>query len=121
MPLGGVAIVNRSLRKREAVMRAGINLDLGIGTVVFHSLCHFLDDLARRVNIGFGAAEIELGLGLSPGKMRAVGLGGGKMGSIDRGCRFDALWKVGCGVDRIAPAHAVADGTDNAGARGGLA
>src|SRR5712672_2558729 len=89
MPLGGVAIVNRSLRKREAVMRAWINLDL----------C----------------------LALSPGKMRAVGLVGGKMGSIDRGGRFDALWKVGCGVDRIAPAHAVADGTDNAGARGGLA
>ena len=31
VPLGGVAIVNRPLRKREAVMGAWINLDLGIG------------------------------------------------------------------------------------------
>ena len=35
MPLGGVAIVDRPLRKREAVMGAGIDLDLGIGAIAF--------------------------------------------------------------------------------------
>ena len=33
MPFGGVTIVDRPLRKREAVMGAGINLDLGVGAL----------------------------------------------------------------------------------------
>src|SRR6267154_6416526 len=59
MPLGGVAIVNRPLRKREAVMGAGIKLDLGIGAVRLHLLSHSLDDLHRRVDIGLGATEMK--------------------------------------------------------------
>src|SRR6267154_5380956 len=57
MPLGGVAIVNRPLRKREAVMGAGIDLDLGIGAL--HRCRDLVDDLLWRVDVGFGAAEIE--------------------------------------------------------------
>ena len=36
VPLGGVAVVDRPFRKREAVMGAGIDLDLGVGA--FHAL-----------------------------------------------------------------------------------
>src|ERR1700722_17973866 len=109
MPLGGIAMVNRPLRKREAVMGAGIDLDLGIGGIVLHGLPYFLDGLHRRVDIGFRAAEIELGLGLLSGQMRAVGLVGGKMRSIDRRRGLDAFRKMRRRVDRIAPAHAIAD------------
>src|ERR1700692_1556932 len=113
MALGGLAIVNRPLRKREAVMGAGIDLDLGLGGIVFHRLFYLLDDFDRRVNVGFRAAEIEFGLGLAPGKMRAVGLVGGQMGAVDRCGGLDAVREMRCGVDRVSSAHAVADGTDN--------
>ena len=119
MPLGRVAIVDRPLRKREAVMGAGIDLDLGIGAL--HSLFHLFDDLRRRVDVGLGAAEIEFGLGLAGGQMRAVGLVGGQMRAVDRGGGLDAVRKMRRGVDRIAPAHAVADGADDVRARGSLA
>jgi hypothetical protein len=58
MPLRGVAVVNRTLRERKAVMGAGIDLDLGIGVVLLNALLYLLDDLWRRVDIGFRAAEI---------------------------------------------------------------
>src|SRR4051794_20673914 len=83
MPLGGVAIVNRPLREREAVMGAGIDLDLGIGAIVFHSLFHLLDDIRRRVDIGLGAAEIKFSFGLSGGQMGTVGLVGGQMCTVN--------------------------------------
>src|ERR1019366_7849395 len=121
MPLGGVAIVNRPLWKREAVMGAGIDLDLGIGAVFFHSLLYLLDDLRRRVNVGFRTAEIELRLGLLPGQMRTVGLVSGQMRSVDRCRRLDAPGKMRRRVNSITPAHAVAEGADNVGACGGLA
>ena len=75
-------------------------------------LFHFLDDLHRRVDIGFGAAEIELGPGLSRGEMRAVGLVGRQMRSVDRCRGFDAVRKMRRRVDGISAAHAVADGAD---------
>src|ERR1700736_1970788 len=102
MPLGGVAIVDRPFRKREAVMRAGIYLDLGIGTVLLHRLFDFLDGFHRRVDVGFGTAEIELGFGLLPRQMRTVGLVGHKMGSVDRGRGLDASRKMRRRVDRIS-------------------
>src|SRR6202171_4798407 len=89
MPLGGVTIVNRPLRKREAVMGAGIDLDFGIGAVGLHLLFYFLDDLHRRVDIGLGAAEIEFGLGLLPREMRTVGPVGGPLYAVDRGRGLD--------------------------------
>src|SRR5712671_8222641 len=87
VPLGGVAIVNWPFRKCEAVMGAGIHLDLGMG--VLHRRFHFLDDFRGGVNIGFGAAEIELGLGLARSEMWTVGLVGGQTGSVDRGRGLD--------------------------------
>src|SRR5260370_6229090 len=108
MPLRRVAMVMRKVRKGEAVMGAGIDVDLGIGAVFFHSLLYFLDELRRRVNVGFGAAEIELGFCLLSGQMRTVGLVGGQMRSVDRGRGSDAIRKMRRRVDRISPAHAVA-------------
>src|SRR3981081_3816713 len=112
MPLGGVAIVNRPLRKREAVMGAGTGLYLGIGGIGFHLLFYFLDDLHRRIDVGLGATEIELGLGLLSGEMWTVGPGGGQLHSIDRSCGLDAPRKMRCGIDGGLPAHSVADGAD---------
>src|SRR5665213_4045682 len=110
MPLGGVAVINRTLRKRKAVMGAGIDLDLATGAGVLDPLLDLVDDLLRRIDVGRGAAEIKFGLGLLPGDMRAVGLVGGQMRPIDRGRGLDALRKMRGGIDGIASAHAVADG-----------
>src|SRR3954452_15974282 len=77
MPLGGVAVVDRALRKGKTVMRAGIDLDLGVRAL--HALLHLVDDFGRRVDVGFRAGEIEFGFGLRRGKMRAVGLVGRQM------------------------------------------
>ncbi len=74
----------------------------------------------RRVDIGFGAAEIELGFGLLSGQMRAVGLVGGQMRAVDRCGGLDAIRKMRRRVDGISPAHAVADGADNFCVRGRL-
>src|ERR1700688_654079 len=74
MPLGGVAVVDRPLWKRKTVMGAGIDLNLGVSAL--HRCRDFVDDLLRRVDIGFGAAEVKLGPGLACGQMRAVGLVG---------------------------------------------
>src|SRR6202158_1773670 len=100
MPLRRVAMVNRPLRKREAVMGAGIDLDLGIGAVDLHLLFYFLDDLHWRVDVSLGATEIELGLGLLSGEMRTVGPVGGQLYAIDRSCGLDSSGEMGCGVVR---------------------
>src|SRR5437764_15257707 len=68
MPLGRVAVVDRALRKCKAVMGAGIDLDLVPASL--HRLLHLVDDLLRRIDIGLGAPEIKLSLGLRRGKMR---------------------------------------------------
>src|ERR1700722_11956246 len=120
MPLGGVAVVDRSLRKREAVMGVGIDLDLGIGLVGLHGVLELVDDFLRRIHVGFRAAEIKLGLGLLSGEMRAVGLVGRQMGAVDRGRGLDAIGKMRGRVDGITPAHAVADGADDFRVRGRL-
>src|SRR5207237_9020683 len=91
MPLGRVTMVNWPLRKRETVMGAGIDFDFGIAAMVFHSVFQLLDDFHRRVDIGFRATEIEFGCGFLPGQMRAVGLFGGQMRSVDRGGGPDAF------------------------------
>ena len=116
MTLGGGLVVDRPLRKRKTVMGAGIDLDLGIGTVGLHLLFYFLDDLHWRVDVGLGATEIEFGLGLLRGQIRAVGLVGRQMRSVDRCSGPDALRKMRRRVDRIASAHAVADAADDVGA-----
>src|ERR1700730_7938334 len=67
VPLGSVAVIDRPLRKRETVMGVGIDLDLTIGAVLLYALLHLLDDLRRRVNVGLGASEIELGFCLLAG------------------------------------------------------
>src|ERR1700730_4480663 len=67
MPLGGGAVVNRPLRKREAVMERRINLRRRI--CAFHLRVQLFDDLRRRVDIGLGAAEIQFGPGLARGQM----------------------------------------------------
>src|SRR3982074_2075965 len=113
MALRRVAVVNRPLREREAVMGAGIDLDLGIGAVGLHLLFYFLDDLHWRVNIGLGATEIQFGLCLLSGEMGTVGPVGRQLYAVDRSCGFDASGKMRCGVDGVLPAHAVADGADN--------
>src|SRR5882757_11451522 len=82
MPLGGVAVVDRALREGEAVMGAGIEFDLVFGPL--HAFLHLLDDLRRRIDVGFGATEIEFGLGLARGKMRTVGLVGRQLHAVDR-------------------------------------
>jgi len=99
-------------------MGAWIDLDLGVGAL--HRCRDLVDDFLRRVDIGFGAAEIKLGLGLARGQMRAVGLVGGQMRAVDRCGGLDAIRKMRRRVDRIASAHAVADGADNPGIRGRL-
>src|SRR5260370_40465128 len=82
-----------------------INLDLGVGAVLLHALFYLLDDLRRRVDVGFRAAEIELGFCLLSGEMRTVGLVGGEMRSIDRCRGFYPLRKMRRRIDCIAPAH----------------
>src|SRR5882757_194419 len=82
MPLGGVAVVDRALWEREAVMGAGIEFDLVFGSL--HAFFHLLDDFRRRIDIGFGATEIKFGLGLAGRKMRAVGLIGRQLHAVDR-------------------------------------
>src|SRR5260370_27424587 len=110
MPLGRVAIVNRPLRKREAVMDAGINLDFGIGAIGLHLLFYFLDDLHWRVDIGLGATEIQFGPGLLSGEMGTVGPVGGQLYAVDRGRGLDASGKMRRCVDGVLSAHAIADG-----------
>src|ERR1700687_2501017 len=121
MPLRRVAMVNRPLRKREAVMGAGIDLDLGIGAVGLHLLFYFLDDLHWRVDVGLSATEIEFGPGLLSGEMWTVGPVSGQLDAVDRSCCLDASGEMRCGVDGVLPAHAVAHGADDVLARGGLA
>src|SRR5712671_1294189 len=104
MPLGRVAIVNRPLRKREAVMDAGINLDFGIGAVGLHLLSYFLDDLHWRVDIGLGATEIQFGPGLLSGEMRTVGPVGSQLYAVDRSRGLDALRKMRRCVDGVLSA-----------------
>src|ERR1700741_551321 len=72
VPLGGVAVVDRAFWKRKSVMGAGKHLDLVAGPL--HAGAHLLDDLRRRIDVGLGAGEIKLGLGLVSGKMRTVRL-----------------------------------------------
>src|SRR5665213_365045 len=43
VPFRGVAVVNRTLRKGEPVMGAGIDFDLGIGAGVLHALLDLVD------------------------------------------------------------------------------
>ena len=116
MPLGRVAVVDRALRKGEAVMGAGINLDLVPGAL--HAFAHLVDDLLRRIDVGLRAGEIELGLGLARGKMRAVRLVGRQLHPIDRGRRLHAIGKMRRRVHGVAAAHAIADGADDLGVRG---
>ena len=111
VPLGGVAVVDRALREGEAVMGAGIDLDLVVRSL--HACRDLVDDLLRRVDVGLGAGEIEFGLGLRRGQMRAVGLVGRQMRAVDRSRRLDAIGKMRRRVDRVAAAHAVADGADD--------
>src|SRR6478609_5891426 len=59
VPLGGVAVVDRPLREGEAVMRAGIDLDLVFRSL--HALLDLPDDLGRRVDFGVGAGERHFG------------------------------------------------------------
>src|SRR4051794_10066521 len=59
MPLGGITMIDRPFRKREAMMGAGIDFDLRVGTL--HSLHHLFDDFHGRVDIRLGARKIELG------------------------------------------------------------
>jgi hypothetical protein len=92
-------------------MRAGIDLDLGLGAA--HALLDLLDDLGGRVDVGLGAGEIELGPGLAGGEMRAVVFVGRQMRSVDRGGGLDAVGKVRGRVDGVTAAHAIADGTDD--------
>src|ERR1700724_2211693 len=112
MPLGRVAVVDRPLRKRKTVMSAGIDLDLVVRA--FHPSFHLVDDFLWGVNVGLGATEIKLGLGLAGGEMRAVGLLGCEMRAVDRCGGLDAIRKMRRRVDGIAPAHAIADGADDA-------
>src|SRR5579863_8816782 len=93
MPLGRVAIVDRPLRKCEAMMGAGIDFDFGIGALAGHRLLYFLDDLRRGVDVGLGAAEIKFGLCLGAGKMGAVRLIGRKMRAVDRCGGLEAMGK----------------------------
>src|SRR6516165_4986285 len=62
MPLRRVAGIDRALGEGKTVMRAGIDLDLVPGAL--HAFAHLVDDLLRRIDVGLGAGEIELGLGL---------------------------------------------------------
>src|SRR6266700_1016304 len=62
VPLGRVAMIDRALGKGEAVMGARIDFDLGVGAC--HACFHLLDDLHRRVDVGFGTGEIKFGPGL---------------------------------------------------------
>src|ERR1700730_15410088 len=101
MPLGRVTIVNRPLRKREAVMGAGIDLDLGIGAIGLHLLFYFFDDLHWRVDIGLGATEIEFGPGLLPGEMRTVGPVGGELYAVGRGRGLDPSGEMRRCVDGV--------------------
>src|SRR5260370_38700327 len=120
VPLGGVAVVDRPLWKRKTVMGAGIELDLGMGAIGLHLLLDLLDDLHRRVYIGLGATEVNLGLGLLAGQMRAVGPVGGQLHAVYRSCGFDPFRKMRGGIDGVLPAHAVADGADDLGVGGRL-
>ena len=79
---------------------------------------HLVDDLLRRVDIGLGAGEVELGLGLSCRQMRTVGLVGRQLHAVDRSGRLDAIGKMRRGVHRVAAAHAVADRADDLRIRG---
>ena len=99
-------------------MGAWIDLDLGVGAL--HRCRDLVDDFLRRVDIGFGAAEIKLGLGLARGQMRAVGLVGGQMRAVDRGGGLDPVREMRRRVDGISPAHAVADRADDLRVRGRL-
>jgi hypothetical protein len=94
MPLGRVAIVDRPFRKCEAMVGSGIDLDLGVGAVVLHRLPYFLDGFHRGVDIGLGAAEIELGPGLSPGGMRAAALGMGDDGGGVAVLAISICWSI---------------------------
>src|SRR3954465_2007362 len=119
MPLGGVAVVDRTLGEGEAVMGAGIDLDFGFGAA--HALLHLLDDFAGGVDVGLGAGEVEFGLGLGGREMRAVVLVGCELRAVDRGGGLDAIGEMRGGVDRVAAAHAVAYSADQFGVRGRLA
>src|SRR5258705_8609243 len=120
VPLGGVAVVDRALGEGKAVMRAGIDLDLGIGAVGLRLLFYFLDDLHRRVDVGLGATEIEFGLGLLSGKVRTVGPVGGQLYAVDRSGGLDAAREMRRRVDGVLSAHAITDRADDVRARGGL-
>src|SRR6267142_5516022 len=109
MTLRGSLVVNRPFWKRKTVMGAWINFDLGIGAVGLHLLSYLLDDLHWRVDVGLCATEIEFGLGLLSGEMWTVGPVGGQLHAVDRRRGLDASGEMGCGVDGVLPAHAIAD------------
>ena len=111
MPFGGIAVVDRTLREGKTVMGAGIDLDLVVRSL--HAGRDLVDNLLRRIDVGLGAGEIEFSPGLRRGQMRAVGLVGREMRAVDRSRRLHAIRKMRRRVDRVAAAHAVADGADD--------
>ena len=92
-------VVDGARREGEAVLDAGIDFDL-VGRVPSAALAQRLDLLERHPTIGLGAGEVELGLGLARGEVRAVGLIGDQPHAVDRSRGGDVVGKVRGGVDR---------------------
>ena len=89
VPLRSVAIIDRSFREGEAVVGAGIYLDLVVRSL--HAGDDLVDDLLRRVAVGFGTGKIKFSLCLARSQMRAVGLVGGQLNAVDRSRCLDAI------------------------------
>jgi len=64
VPFGGRLVIGRSLREGEAVVDAGIDLDLCLDPVGLEGGIEGRNGFGRRPDIDFGAGEVEFPLAL---------------------------------------------------------